>query len=103
MAEAMAVTANHFEDAYTRNGFGWIVNCWEISVLSDFKPEVLECLTKWLRNVQQRWPDAQVVTQGEFGEAWPANIRTTEVWITGLCSVARASEVPRRIWKSAGS
>ena len=70
MAEAMAVTANHFDDAYKRNGFGWVVNCWEISVLSDFKPEVLECLTKWLRNVRQRWPDAQVVTQGEFGEAW---------------------------------
>ncbi|MCX6873754.1 MAG: DUF3863 domain-containing protein [Verrucomicrobia bacterium] len=70
MAEVMAVTENHFDDGLKRNGFGWIVNCWEISVLADFKPEVLECLTKWLRNVHQRWPDARVVTQGEFGEAW---------------------------------
>jgi len=70
MAEVMAVTANHFDDAYQRNGFGWIVNCWEISLVKVLKPEVLECLTKWLQNVRQRWPDAQVVTQGEFGEAW---------------------------------
>ena len=70
MAEVMAVTENHFDDAYKHNGFGWVTNCWEICMVKQLKPEVLECLTQWLRNVQQRWPDARVVTQGEFGEAW---------------------------------
>jgi hypothetical protein len=70
MAEVMAVTANHFDEGFKRNGFGWVVNCWEISLVKNLKPEVLPCLTQWLQNVRQRWPDAQVVTQGEFGEAW---------------------------------
>ncbi|MDD8027307.1 MAG: DUF3863 domain-containing protein [Acidobacteriota bacterium] len=70
MAEVMAVTANHFDDGFKRNGFGWVTVCWEISLVKSLKPEVLGCLTTWLRNVRRRWPDARVVTQGEFGEAW---------------------------------
>lgn len=70
MAEVMAVTANHFDDGFKRNGFGWVVNCWEISLVKNLKPEVLPCLTQWLQNVRQRWPDTKIVTQGEFGEAW---------------------------------
>ncbi len=70
MAEVMAVTANHFDDGFTRNGFGWVANCWEISLVKGLPPAVLPCLTQWLQNVRQRWPDAKLVTQGEFGEAW---------------------------------
>jgi hypothetical protein len=70
MAEVMAVTANHFDDGFARNGFGWVANCWEISLVKGLKPEALDCLTKWLQNVRQRWPDTRMVTQGEFGEAW---------------------------------
>gem|GEM_PF-566131 len=70
MAEVMAVTANHFDDGFKRNGFGWIANCWEISLVKGLPPECLPCLTQWLRNIRQRWPDGKVVTQGEFGEAW---------------------------------
>ena len=70
MAEVMAVTANHFDDGFTHNGFGWVTNCWEISLVKGLPPEVLPCLTQWLQNVRQRWPDVQVLTQGEFGEAW---------------------------------
>ena len=70
MAEVMAVTAAHFDDGVKLNGFGWIANCWEISLVKSCRPDVLECLTKWLQNVRQRWPDTCMVTQGEFGEAW---------------------------------
>ncbi|MCX6561612.1 MAG: DUF3863 domain-containing protein [Candidatus Aminicenantes bacterium] len=70
LAEVMAVTANHFDDGFRRNGFGWVTVCWEISLVKSLKPEVLGCLTTWLQNVRRRWPDARVVTQGEFGEAW---------------------------------
>jgi len=38
--------------------------------VKSLRPDVLGCLTQWLQNVRQRWPDAQLVTQGEFGEAW---------------------------------
>jgi hypothetical protein len=70
MAEAMAVTASHFGDGFRRNGFGWVTVCWEISLVKSLEPEVLGCLTSWLRNVRRRWPDTRLVTQGEFGEAW---------------------------------
>jgi len=70
MAEAMAVTAAHFEDGFKNNGFGWVTVCWEISMVKTLKPEVTGCLTTWLENVRRRWPDTRVVTQGEFGEAW---------------------------------
>jgi len=70
MAEAMAVTANHFDDGFKRNGFGWITNCWEVCLVKALPKECLPCLTQWLQNIRQRWPDAKVVTQGEFGEAW---------------------------------
>lgn len=70
MAEVMAVTANHFDDGFKRNGFGWITNCWEVCLVKGLPPECLPCLTQWLQNVRQRWPDTKVVTQGEFGEAW---------------------------------
>lgn len=70
MAEVMAVTAAHFDDDFKLNGFAWIADCWEISLVKSCRPDVLPCLTRWLKNVRQRWPDARVVTQGEFGEAW---------------------------------
>ena len=70
MAEAMAVTANHFDDGFQRNGFAWVTVCWEISLVKSLRPEVLDCLTAWLQSVRRRWPDTRLVTQGEFGEAW---------------------------------
>lgn len=70
MAEVMAVTAAHFDDDFKFNGFGWIADCWEISLVKGLRPNVLPCLTQWLQNVRQRWPDVHMVTQGEFGEAW---------------------------------
>ena len=70
LTEAMAVTANHLDDGYKRNGFAWVTNCWELCLVKALKPEVLECLTEWLQNVRLRWPNARLVTQGEFGEAW---------------------------------
>ena len=70
MEEVMAVTANHFDDGFKRNGFAWITNCWEICLIKQLRPDVLPCLTQWLQNVRARWPDVRMVTQGEFGEAW---------------------------------
>ena len=30
----------------------------------------LEILTAWLKSIRERWPDAQCITQGEFGLLW---------------------------------
>lgn len=70
MAETMAITANHFDDGFKRNGFGLIANCWEVSLAKELPHDVTPCLTQWLQNVRARWPDVRMVTQGEFGEAW---------------------------------
>jgi len=64
------IRVNQIDDGFQRNGFGWVTACWEISLVKSLKPEVLGCLTSWLQNVRRRWPDARLVTQGEFGEAW---------------------------------
>ena len=61
-------TAVHFGDGLTRNGFGWVTNCWEISLVDGVGH--LEALTAWLKGIRQRWPDAVCCNLGEFGEAW---------------------------------
>jgi len=92
MAEVMAVTANHFDDGFQRNGFGWVTVCWEISLVRSLKPEVLGCLTSWLQNVRRRWPDARLVVIAgpknravlaglPFVEAGPVFRRDPASWI----------------------
>ncbi|MBQ9456486.1 MAG: DUF3863 domain-containing protein [Thermoguttaceae bacterium] len=68
--EVMAVTANHFDENLPRNGFGWVTVNWELSLVNDMKPDVTPHLTEWLEKIHERWPDARVVTMGEFGETW---------------------------------
>lgn len=71
MAEVMAVTASHFDGPnFEKNGFGWATVAWELSLVNTIKPDVTDCLTIWLRNVRNRWPDAIVPLTSEFGEAW---------------------------------
>jgi hypothetical protein len=62
--EMLDTTAIHFDGGYALNGFGWVTAIWEISVGHD------EDLTYWLQAVRERWPDTQVVTEGEFGMEW---------------------------------
>ena len=68
--EVMATTANHFDENLPRNGFGWVTVNWELSLVNDMKPDVTPHLTEWLQKIRERWPDARVVTMGEFGETW---------------------------------
>lgn len=70
MQEVMAVTRSHFDTGVKQNGFGWLIVNWELSLVSEFPPEITDCLTQWLRNVRQEWPDAIVPLMSEFGEAW---------------------------------
>jgi Domain of Unknown Function with PDB structure (DUF3863)/Domain of Unknown Function with PDB structure (DUF3864) len=62
--EMIDTTAMHFDQGYALNGFGWVTAIWEVSIGHD--PD----LTWWLVNVTEKWPDTQVVNEGEFGMEW---------------------------------
>ncbi|QEC73705.1 DUF3863 domain-containing protein [Arachidicoccus ginsenosidivorans] len=63
--EMMHTTAIHFDQGFALNGFGWVTNCWELSLPYNF-----DYLTKWLQQIKSRWPDTKFITQGEFGLIW---------------------------------
>ncbi|MBE9586011.1 DUF3863 domain-containing protein [Mucilaginibacter sp. JRF] len=67
LKEMMHTTAIHFDKGYELNGFGWVTNCWEVSLPID-----VAGLKEWLTQIRQRWPDTKLVTQGDFGLAWRA-------------------------------
>lgn len=62
--EMMDTTAIHFDRGQALNHFGWVTAIWEVSIGHD--PD----LTWWLQAVHDRWPDTQVIPEGEFGLAW---------------------------------
>ena len=67
LKEMMFATAIHFDKGYELNGFGWVTNCWELSL-----PYDASALKNWLLAIRQRWPDTKMITQGEFGLLWRA-------------------------------
>lgn len=67
LRQMIETVATHFDHGFQINGWGWVTNCWEISLVPLFG--VLP-LTQWLSQIKERWPDAKFVTQGEFGLAW---------------------------------
>jgi hypothetical protein len=62
--EMMDTTAVHFDGGAAVNGFGWVTGIWELSIGHD------EDLAYWLQAVRERWPDTQVIPEGEFGQLW---------------------------------
>lgn len=67
--EAMlACTGVHFDAGFKLNKWAWVTNCWEVSLVPEIKN--LPVLTKWLRGIRDRWPNAECLTQGDFGAAW---------------------------------
>ena len=68
LQQMLASTAVHFDRGFALNGFGWVTNCWELCLV----PQIghLDCLTAWLQQIRVRWPDARLITQGDFGNLW---------------------------------
>jgi Domain of Unknown Function with PDB structure (DUF3863)/Domain of Unknown Function with PDB structure (DUF3864) len=72
----MAATAAHFDDGFSRNGFAWVTNGWEMGLVEARKiygyggRNGIDGLRLWLTETRKRWPDAKLITQGEFGELW---------------------------------
>jgi len=71
LKEMMHSTAIHFDKGYELNGFGWVTNCWEISLPYD--PALLK---DWLAAIRKRWPGVKLITQGEFGLLWRAHYKS---------------------------
>jgi hypothetical protein len=65
--EMMATTAIHFDRSHALNGFGWVTGIWETSLGHDAD------LEWWLQSIKERWPDTQVIPEGEFGLKWRAH------------------------------
>jgi len=69
--QMMHATAIYFDKGYDLNGFGWVTNCWELSL-----PYDAANLQQWLTQIRKRWPDTKMVTQGEFGLLWRAHYKS---------------------------
>jgi hypothetical protein len=102
----MATTATHFDDGFKRNGFAWVTNGWEMSLVEARKiygyggRNGMDGLHLWLSGIRSRWPDAKLITQGEFGELWRAPFKSNEeldYQFTHRGSGIRASEADQEI------
>jgi hypothetical protein len=76
LRQQIATTAVHFDNGFELNGFAWVTNCWEISLIDPIGH--MEKLTEWLQAIRKRWPDAVCITQGEFGLAWRAEFSNND-------------------------
>jgi hypothetical protein len=68
LRQMLATTATHFDRGHELNGFAWVTNCWEVSLVPLFGH--LDGLTQWLSETRRRWPGATCPTLAEFGLAW---------------------------------
>jgi hypothetical protein len=76
LAQIVETTAAHFDAGVALNGWGWVTNCWEVSLVVPIGH--LEVLTRWARRIRERWPEAECLTLGDFGEAYRAQYPDNE-------------------------
>lgn len=80
----LATTATHFDDGFKRNGFGWVNCIWELGLVEARKiygyqgRNGMEGLRIWFTETRKRWPDAKLITQGEFGLLWRQQYRNND-------------------------
>jgi len=76
LAQIVQTTAAHFDAGFALNGWAWVTNCWEISLV----PQIghLEVLTRWTKRIRERWPSAECLTLGDFGNAFRAQFPNNE-------------------------
>ena len=75
--QMLATTSTHFDQGFELNGFAWVTSIWELSLVEARQlfpfyqgRNGIEGLTVWLSEIRRRWPEAQMITHGEFGMLW---------------------------------
>jgi hypothetical protein len=66
-AEQLHATRQHFDTGFALNGMAFVTSIWEISLAQAVNSSYL---TQWLSAVRAQWPDAQMLTHGDFGLRW---------------------------------
>ena len=80
----LATTASHFDDGFAHNGFAWVTCGWEMGLVEARKiygyggRNGMEGLHVWLTETRKRWPDAKLITQGEFGLLWRTHFQNND-------------------------
>ncbi|EON79079.1 hypothetical protein ADIS_0496 [Lunatimonas lonarensis] len=83
--QMLATTSTHFDKGFDLNGFAWVTSTWELSLVEARKlfpfyqgRNGMEGLTVWLSEIRRRWPNAQMVTHGEFGMLWREHYKNND-------------------------
>lgn len=82
--EMLHVTSAHFDQGFELNDFGWITCTWELGLVEGRKiygyqgRNGMEGMEIWLSEMQRRWPDAQMITHGEFGMKWREEFKNND-------------------------
>jgi hypothetical protein len=66
-AEQLHATRQHFDTGFALNGMAFVTSIWEISLAQAVNSSYL---AQWLSAVRAQWPDAQMLTHGDFGLRW---------------------------------
>ena len=79
--EVMHTESIHFDEGFSRNGFGWVTNIWEAQLVYEFGQElVCSAMRMWVTETKKRWPDVRFVSFGEFGTRWREANRSNDSW-----------------------
>ena len=79
--EVMHTQSIHFDEGYSRNGFGWVANIWEAQLVYEFgKQLVCSAMHTWVADTKKRWPDVRFVTFGQFGTLWRESYPNNDHW-----------------------
>ena len=78
LAQMVETTAAHFETGFKLNGWAWVTNCWEVSLVPQVKN--LDVLTRWAARIRERWPGAECLTLGDFGNAFRERHADNDGW-----------------------
>jgi hypothetical protein len=83
--QMLATTSTHFDKGFELNGFAWVTSTWELSLVEARQlfpfyqgRNGMEGLTIWLNEIRRRWPNAQMITHGEFGMLWRDHYKNNE-------------------------
>ena len=69
--EVMHTQGLHFDEGFSRNGYGWVTNIWEAQLVHEFGQDlVCSAMRMWVTETRKRWPDVRFTTFGEFGTLW---------------------------------